>query len=142
MKTRVEEQGFTLVSAIFILVILTLVGGFIVKLTTATQRSQDLAILGTRAYFAAKSGLQWGVFKVTDGAGPYNCPASPTTFTLNQGATNGFTIEVTCAQENVVERGKNYNVFNLNATSRFGVSTDYDYVSRRLFARVIQPGVK
>lgn len=141
MKNLIRDKGFTLVSAIFILVILSLVGSFIVKVSTLTQRSQNLAILGTRAFFAAKSGIQWGIFKVTDGSGPYNCPASPTIMNLTQGTAAGFTVEVSCAQNSFTERGKNYNVFIITALGRFGASTDLDYVSRRLFVRVVQPGV-
>lgn len=136
-----NTRGFTIVSAVFILVVLSLVGGFIANLSSLMQRSQSLSILGARAFFAAESGLQWATFKIREGSGPYNCPTSPSSLTLTQGALTGFTVDVSCTQELFVEDGKTYNLFTLESLGRFGESSELDYVGRTLYAKVIQPGV-
>lgn len=138
-----KQAGFTLMSAIFILVILTLIGTFIVSIASLSRSSDTLAMQGTRAYYAARSGLEWGIYKVAPagGAPPYNCPTSPTTLTFSQGAMAGFTATITCAQTQFTEAGASYNMFQITSLAQYGTAGSLDYVSRRLYATVVQPGV-
>jgi len=138
-----HQAGFTLMSAVFILVVLTLIGTFIVSIASMARTSDTLGMQGTRAYYAAKSGLEWGIFKVapSNGSPPYNCPTSPTTLTFSQGAMTGFTTTVTCTQNQFSEAGVNYNMFQIISFAEYGTVNSLDYVSRKLYVTVIQPGV-
>jgi MSHA biogenesis protein MshP len=137
------QEGFSLVSAIFIVVILGLIGGYIVSLTALTNASSSLSGLGVKAYYAAKSGLEWGVYQVAPlgGAAPYNCPASPTTITFTQGGLSGLSAIVSCSSSSFTEYGTTYKVFQINSTGQYGVSGSGDFVSRQLYTTVIQPGM-
>jgi MSHA biogenesis protein MshP len=118
-------RGFTIVSAIFILVVLAALGAFIVNISTNQQIGSALDVQGERAYHAARAGVEWGVYKVQSSTlgvdNGYNftydcpasdfttsasmcpnrrtCPASTTSFTFPS-ATNptlkDFTVTVTC----------------------------------------------
>jgi len=141
-----SQKGFSLVSAIFVIVILSLIGTYIVSISALTGASGSLAIQGVKAFYAAKSGLEWGIYKVapsavSGGSAPYNCPASPTTLTLTQGGLAGFSAVVTCTQSAFTEGGVTYNVFQLSSTGQFATPASADYASRQLYATVIQPGV-
>jgi len=57
MKPK-SQQGSSLVIAIFIIIVLALLGGALVKMLTATSESIVYEVYGTRAYLAAHSGLQ------------------------------------------------------------------------------------
>lgn len=60
-----RQRGFTIVSAIFILVVLAALGAFIVNVSTNQQIGSALDVQGVRAYQAARAGIEWGIYKVT-----------------------------------------------------------------------------
>jgi MSHA biogenesis protein MshP len=141
-----QQKGFVLVSAIFVIVILALIGTYIVSIAAISSSSSTFSLQGVKAYYAAKSGLEWGIYRVapsaaSGGAPPYNCPAASTTLNLTQGGLGGFTVVVTCAQSSFTESGISYNVFRLNSTATFGVLSSPDYASRQLYTTIIQPGI-
>ncbi|MDY0191254.1 MAG: pilus assembly protein MshP [Desulfuromonas sp.] len=56
-----NQKGFTLVQAIFILVVLALLGTYMVRLSTVQQSTTTQALMQARAYQAARAGLEWGI---------------------------------------------------------------------------------
>lgn len=56
-------SGFAMVSAIFILVVLAALGGFIVSISSGQQVGAALDLQGVRAYQAARAGLEWGLYR-------------------------------------------------------------------------------
>lgn len=126
-------QGFALISAIFILVVLALVALYMVRFSSLSFASVNLGFDGVRAFYAAKSGLEWGVRgAVISGT----CPAT-TTVTFTQGELAGYTAVVTCTSISVTE-SSTYNVYTLNSQGQRGTVGSQDYVSRRLSTEVIQ----
>lgn len=135
-----KMSGFTLVSAIFIIVILSLVGTYIVSISALTRASTSLNIQGIRAYYAAKSGLEWARAQVTRGG--FNCPASnPAVLSLSQGGFSNFTVTVNCRSNTFIEAGISYKIFQLSATGQYNTNNSSDYAARILYATVIQPGI-
>ena len=64
-QIRLLERGFSLISAIFLLVVIAAMGTFAVTLSTIQQESAALDALGSRAYQAARAGVEWGAFQIT-----------------------------------------------------------------------------
>jgi MSHA biogenesis protein MshP len=64
-QTRMPERGFSLISAIFLLVVIAALAAFSVTLSTTQQQSAALDALGGRAYQAARAGMEWGTFQIT-----------------------------------------------------------------------------
>ena len=62
--TDKKQRGFSLVSAIFLLVVIAALGTFAVTLSTTQQQSSALDVMGARAYQAAQAGIEWGAFQV------------------------------------------------------------------------------
>lgn len=76
-----RTRGFTIVSAIFILVVLAALGAFIVTISTNQQIGSALDVQGVRAYQAARAGIEWGLYKVQSSTGynfSYDCPVTDT----------------------------------------------------------------
>jgi len=136
-----KNTGFALVSALFVVVILSLIGAYIVSISALTRSSTNLTMQGVKAYYAARSGLEWGTFMVTNGAGPYNCPTSPTTLNLTQGGLTGLTVTINCAANSYTEAGTTYKIFQLSAQGQYGAVGSAGYASRILYTTVVQPGV-
>ncbi|MFA6442609.1 MAG: hypothetical protein WCV99_09745 [Sterolibacterium sp.] len=107
------QHGFSIVAAIFILVVLAALGAFMVTVSTTQAIGSALDIQGSRAYQAARSGIEWGVFRVQStaayrfgytAAGVATSPNSRTcataagSFAFPGSATtlSAFTVTVTC----------------------------------------------
>jgi MSHA biogenesis protein MshP len=87
MKSR-SIAGFALPSAIFLLVILSALGAFILNVSSGQQLGMALDIRGERAWQAANSGMEWVRYRLA--ANP-SAPACPTNTTWGASATNiGF----------------------------------------------------
>lgn len=61
---RMAERGFSVVSAIFILVVLAALGAFIASISSSQQIGSALDVQGVRAYQAARAGIEWGLYQV------------------------------------------------------------------------------
>ena len=89
MTSRVQH-GFAAIAAIFLVVLLAALGAFMVGFSNTQQLNSAQDVQGSRAYWAARSGLGWGLASLR--ANPAACPApNPRNFVLD-----GFTVEVNC----------------------------------------------
>lgn len=96
------QRGFGVIAAIVILVILAVLGTFIMVLSTTQQMGSALDVDGARAYAAAMSGSEWGVFQAI---GNNNCAFGTVTLVA---PINGMTVTVSgavVAAGNTVEAG-------------------------------------
>src|ERR1700752_1295931 len=129
-KFRVSRQGgFSIVRAIFLLVVLALLGAFILSVTGMQQSSGQLDVLGVRAYQSARAGMEWGASQVLDPNNTVNAgsgspivmpsgPASPPSLSSLAGSLSGFTVTVTCPQTaDTTEGNRNVRMFQLVATA-------------------------
>jgi MSHA biogenesis protein MshP len=158
IRRRHAEDGFAIASAIFILVVLLALAVGITLLTTRSQTSIARDLLGSRAYQAARAGLDWGAYRVLDplnttatsGSAPLpNCPgavgsacptaaaplaaAVPTTaFSATVLAGNTVTLQCSCTDD--TEAGRNIRVFQLRSTASSGAGLSA--VERQVSARV------
>jgi len=62
-----REGGSALVMVIFIIVVLALLLAALAYVNSASNQNTALQIASTRAYWAAQSGAEWGVYQVTSG---------------------------------------------------------------------------
>lgn len=96
---RLFQRGFTLVSAIFILVVLAGLGAAILMVSTSQHMGSALDLQGAQAYQAARAGIEWGLWQRQRNGAAYAC-VSPlaTTFTppAAAGSLVGFRVTVTC----------------------------------------------
>ena len=98
-----KQTGVALVTAIFLLVILAGLAVAVVSLTSSQQAGVVKDEMGTRAYLAAKAGVQWALYTALQPANnnPFtqlNCAAAPFTFRMPDDTTlSNFTVTVTCS---------------------------------------------
>ncbi|WP_085298412.1 hypothetical protein [Cognaticolwellia mytili] len=59
-----KNRGSALVIAIFVIIVISLLGAALVKMMASSQESLAFEVLGTRAYTAAQSGAQWQLSQV------------------------------------------------------------------------------
>jgi MSHA biogenesis protein MshP len=148
---RRHARGFAFVTAIFLLVVLASFAAFVVSITSNAAAAGAAAIQGTRAYDAARAGLEWAGHQVRDPNGTLapgatnlpDCFASPRTLAL-PGELAHFTVTLTCARTPAIGAVPNFHeegdkrtaVYVIFATASFGVAGGPDYVERRLETRI------
>jgi MSHA biogenesis protein MshP len=59
-----KQTGSALVIAIFVIIVLSVLGAALVNMLDSSQEGVAYEVLGTRAYTAAQSGLQWQLAEV------------------------------------------------------------------------------
>ena len=145
MKTiRKFQKGLSLVTAIFLLVVLAGLGAVMMTFFTAQQQSTALDIMGTRAYQAAKAGIEWGAYQVLlpippSGGPPNPCFTSPTTLPALGGSLSGFTVRVTCSRYTPIPADQAISaVYSLQSTATQGQPSLPDYVERQVSATFAQ----
>jgi MSHA biogenesis protein MshP len=131
-----RQRGFTLVMAIFILVVLGLLGGYMVRLSGVQHATATYALQSARAYQAAKAGLGWAIAKISVAGGTCADVNAQTALTLPN--LSGFTVKLTCTTTPYTEGSFTYTIFQLNALSEFGAYAGSDYVSRNLEGSIVQ----
>lgn len=116
MKTSKTQSGFAAIAAIFLVVILAALGAFMVTFSNTQQLTSAQDLQGTRAYWAARAGLEWGIGSVVASAStPPACPASSTTLATT--FDGGFSVTVTCSRADYTEASASANRFIFQITS-------------------------
>lgn len=145
-QTLRRQQGFTLMTAIFLLVILSVLGAFMVTFTGLQQANVQSDVQGIRAFYAARAGAEWAVFRALDpddtiapGAGAFAaCPSG--TISGLAGSLSPFTVTVTCNSNDYTEGNRNIRVWQITATAcTLGTcpgTTGAGYVERKLVISV------
>lgn len=59
IQSNNKQRGSALVIAIFVIVVMSLLGAALVKIMDSSQENVAYEVLGTRAYNAAQTGIQW-----------------------------------------------------------------------------------
>lgn len=98
MMGRTAERGVGLVTAIFLLVILSSLAIALLSIGVANQTAAALDVQGARAYQAARAGIEWGLYQNLRTASR-RCDASYTLSMPAASSLNGFIVTVTCARQ-------------------------------------------
>ena len=121
-----RQTGVSIVTAIFLVVILALMGAGMVSLLTTSQQSISQEITSAKAYMAGRSCLQWGMYQAIYDADPWN--NSPHTLTFNNiGLTN-----TRCDTGFTVINNDSKTFFNITTTAFFGNDTDPEFSQRQM----------
>lgn len=136
------SKGFSLVSAIFLLVVIAALGTFAVTLSTNQQQSAALDILGARAYQAARAGIEWGAYQAISNPAAINCPvgaaaSNPVDIPAALDTMAIFTVDVSCrGYAPVSEAANTITLYQLTSTATQGAVATPNYVERQMQATI------
>ncbi len=133
MKKISPKNGYTLVQAIFVIVVLSMLGAAMVKMFRVQTQTTSLSHQGIRAYYAAKSALEWGKNKTIHNS---TCFPSYIGSDFFDDDLN-FTITLNCTSNTYTEGNNIYTWYRLNSKAEYGEFEDLDYVCRKLTVQVI-----
>jgi MSHA biogenesis protein MshP len=138
-----KQSGFSLVAAIFLLVVLSLLGVYMVTISSVQQQTLSYTFLSARAYQAARSGIEWGIYRaLNDGDCSSFPPASPKIIDFTSGSLSGFQTTITCNLSNHQEKSNSFNIYDLTAVSKSDTASfgQQDYVSREIKVTITDSG--
>ncbi len=131
MKDRRTQNGFSLVPALFLLVVLGILGAVAIRVSMVSQQTVVLTMQATRAYSAARTGIEHASYRAVNGG---SCTSE--TLALSEGGLAGFTVVTSCSSTTHTEGPTTVTVYRLEAFASAGQYGTPDYVSRRLRATV------
>jgi len=130
MRTRKNQQGITLIGAIFIMVVIGMLGQFLVNITASQRQTTLMALQSARAYQAANAGVELAIAQVVNNN---NCVPSTTFIPPN----SFFNVNVTCQNSGTfTEDTKLTTVFQIRSQSEFNSFGEANYVSRTVEATI------
>jgi len=118
------QTGVSIVTAIFLVVILALMGAGMVSLLTTSQQSISQEISSTKTYMAGRSCLQWGMYQAIYDADPWL--NNPNIITFN----NGNLVNTQCSSTINVINSDGLTFFDINAAASFGSVADPEFSQR------------
>jgi MSHA biogenesis protein MshP len=126
-------RGFTIVAAIFLLVVLAALGAFVLTVSSSQHMASAQDLQGARAYQAARSGIEWGAYQVLRNS---SCAAS--TPIAPGGTLSGISVTVLCTSAGwtYTEAGDSVTLYQLTVTASQGTVGSATYVERQLQATV------
>jgi MSHA biogenesis protein MshP len=130
-----RQAGVSLISAIFLIVVLAGLAVFAVRLSLLQQQTVSAALRSAQAFHAARSGVAWAAHRAVSTGW---CDAA--TLSLSEAGTAGFDLTVSCSESNHVEQGQSISVFIIDVLAEAGVYGGPDYVSRRVQAKITDAG--
>jgi MSHA biogenesis protein MshP len=132
-----RQRGVSLITAIFLLVVLAGLGVAMLTISTTQQAGAALDMQGSRAYQAARAGIEWALYQQRWTSADPCASGYKTSFALPAGTTlSSYTVTVECAIT-TLSTLKRYRIIatacNQPASGACpNASNSPDYVQRRI----------
>jgi len=129
-----RSRGFTLVSAIFLMVVLVVLAVSLVSLGTVQHMTSAQLLQSVRANYAARAGVEWAIAR----AGAGGCVTGPA-FGLG-GALSSFSVSVACTRtDHAVGAATPQAYYVVDVVAESGPYGSPDFVRRQAQAKVLGP---
>ena len=93
-------RGFALMLAVFLIVTLAAIGAYVLTISTGQMAAASQDEQATRAYQAARAGIERGIYQVLIVG---DCTGLPTSIPFSKPGLSGFYAELTCLQVGITE---------------------------------------
>lgn len=113
------QQGFAVIAGLFLIVVLAALGSFMLTLSNTAQLTSAQDVQGSRAYWAARGGLEWAIAGVNATAplAPAVVPAATCPTAAAPILLDGFALLVTCTAQVYSEADAIVHLFRLTSVA-------------------------
>jgi MSHA biogenesis protein MshP len=120
--TGVREKGFLVIAGVFLLVVLAGLVAYLSTVSTTSQAASAADLNSSRAYQAARAGVEWAAFHILrdPGGGTFKsgCEAGSSSVNLTLGSTlSGFVVKVDCSSTSFTEGAASPRTYSVLATA-------------------------
>lgn len=112
------QHGFAAIAAIFLVLVLAALGGFMLTFSNTQQLTSAQDVQGSRAYWAAQAGLEWAIAAIS--AAPAQCPDAAPTLVAGPTLIESFTIQIRCSQNAYAEGGTTKIIYTFESRASVG----------------------
>lgn len=129
------QRGFAAIAAIFLVVVLAALGAFMLTFSNTQHLTSAQDIQGSRAYWAARAGLEWGLARVS-AVGNASAVALATCTTATPMSMDGFSVTVSCTGFGAPysEAGIDKYIFQLTSVASMGAIGSVGGIERSISA--------
>lgn len=130
-----QARGFSIVSAIFLLVVLSLLGSLMLTFSTVQHVTGAQDVQGSRAYQAARAGIEWGLYQLRQNSSCSGASSFVPGANALGGTLSGFSVTVSCVAVGgpYDESGVSTTVYRITSTATSGSAPgSVNYVERQL----------
>lgn len=111
-----RQAGFSLATTLFLLLVLSAMGVFMLHVSNAQQIAGVLDLNRARAYWAAKAGIEYGLYQVLQASAA--CAGPMANLVFADGSLDAFTATVACGTEGpICDGGRNVTVYTVFSTA-------------------------
>ena len=121
-----RQTGVSIVTAIFLIVVLSLMGIGMVSIMSTSKQSISQEYTSAKAYMAGRSCLQWGMYQAV-----YAASNGAFTNTFNNANTSLFKTNCDTTRIDIIN-ADGLTFFNVETTAKFGATLDPEYSERSL----------
>lgn len=134
-RCAARQAGFSLVAAVFLIVILAALAAFAVQVTMTQSAGANTELLEAQAQAAAAAGIEYGANLALQPPGV--CRAT-TTLRPNQPGLSGFVVTVRCLRTShqIGAGPTTYYAYALTSSASHGSYGSSDYVARKITRNV------
>ena len=131
---RRASGGFALIAALAVLVVLGSTGAIMLRLSAQQQAGSTAALIGLRATWAARSGIEWALHEAVATG---DCPSASTDLNLTEGVLAGFDVTVQCTATRHFEGSDERVSLSIRSGATFGTLGTRDFTYREMSAAAI-----
>ena len=137
---RRNKRGFAAIAAIFLVVVLAALGAFMVTFSNTQQLTSAQDLQGSRAYWAARAGLEWAIGAVTASAPvpPAVSPAAVCPASAPPATIDGFNLAISCDRQTYVDSGISVSLFRISSVASTGSAGNIGRIERSVSATMEQ----
>lgn len=111
--SRSYARGVSIITALFLLVVIAVLGAYIISVSTTQHTTATLDLQGSKAYQAAYAGMQWGVFQALQNT---SCVSGLGVSIALTGNLSGFSATVVCTQTAYTESSAARTIYRITST--------------------------
>ncbi len=120
-----KQLGVSIVTALFLIIVLALMGAGMVSLLSTSQQSVSQEITSTKTYMAGRSCLQWGMYQSV-----YASAAGSNTLTFNDQNSGLYKTRCTITVNSLTSDGLTFH--NIDAQAEYETTSSPEYSQREM----------
>ena len=127
LRPAKKQRGFAIFAAVFFLVVVGAMGGYMLQFSSAQQINGAQDLQGTRGEWAAQGAMDWAIASVLKTGA---CASPPTTL-------ESFSIAIACVPQAYDEAGVTTRIFHIDVTAQNQLApSTLGFIERSLTATV------
>lgn len=112
-KSRARQRGVSVITAVFLLLLMAMLAAAMVSIVSTSHVNMAADIGGSRAYQAARGGVEWGMYQLEYQLETGVPSASLPNCVNGTPAIPEHSVQVNCSRSTYTEAGRNIGIYRI-----------------------------